>query len=334
MGEPSIGLVMAAYNARRYLESSIASIAEQDYKEFVCCIVDDGSTDGTANAARAMIGNDPRFLVVEMAHGGLPRARNFGVAHLPHTKYLSFPDSDDLYYPHAYAVLAEAAEAFGGAGAHAIADEIDMEGNPLRPGVFAEKGRGRSIIRHNRYHRLDLASPSTFDSMVQWCTVYPPGLALSRRDYFDEVGGFDESLWQFEDWDFLIRVSRLSGYAFVNDVVVKYRRHAGQMTSNHALGMAMDEFVRAKTANSSLNSHSQRQVARRAWRGAELRFSVDMARLAVEEIKKGKLVSACGALLQVGSHLTRFVTGPLHVRMPHEPVGRFTINQSAPDAIA
>jgi hypothetical protein len=100
--------------------SSIESIVEQEHREFACRIVDDGSTDGTAELDRALTADDPRFHVVEMEHGGLPKARNFGVSQLPPTKYLSFPDADDLYFSHAYRVLFEAAEAFGGAAAHAM----------------------------------------------------------------------------------------------------------------------------------------------------------------------------------------------------------------------
>jgi hypothetical protein len=119
----------------------------------------------------------------------------------------------------------------------------------------------------------------------------------------------------FEDWDFLVRIFRLGDYAFVDDVIVRYRRHPGQMT-NHVYGMAMDEFVRAKTLKSSLNSRDQLKAVRRAWRGAEVRFSFDMGKVMFRELKKGRLIPACGALMQVITHAARFIVGPVGVRIP------------------
>lgn len=78
-----MGLVMAAYNATTYLESAITTVINQVFTDFVCFVVDDGSTDGTAALARRLTSNDHRFVVEEFDHGGQSRARNFGVSRLP-----------------------------------------------------------------------------------------------------------------------------------------------------------------------------------------------------------------------------------------------------------
>ena len=85
MEEATVGLVMAAYNSRPFIENSIKTVINQDFTDFVCCIVDDGSTDGTAVVARSLVERDNRFIVVEQVHSGVSVARNFGASQLPST---------------------------------------------------------------------------------------------------------------------------------------------------------------------------------------------------------------------------------------------------------
>jgi glycosyltransferase involved in cell wall biosynthesis len=67
-------------------------------------IVDDGSTDDTAQLASALIEGDDRFTLVSQANGGVASARNLGLANLGETvRWVSFPDSDDRLHPDALA---------------------------------------------------------------------------------------------------------------------------------------------------------------------------------------------------------------------------------------
>ena len=111
---------MAAYNATAYLQEAVEAVMKQDFTDFSCRIVDDGSTDGTADLARRLTAEDSRFVVEEVVHGGQSAARNFGASRLPGTEYLSFPDADDVWRPDALRSLVESADAFDGVGAHAL----------------------------------------------------------------------------------------------------------------------------------------------------------------------------------------------------------------------
>src|SRR5664280_1875446 len=140
-----VGLVMAAYNARRYLARALQGVANQEMADFVCCIVDDGSTDGTGDLARELTADDPRFMVIEQKNEGQASARNHGVRLLPQTKYLNFPDADDIWHPDALRTLVDAADAHGGVGSHALADQVDVDDNPHQPGAFIALGRDRFV---------------------------------------------------------------------------------------------------------------------------------------------------------------------------------------------
>jgi glycosyltransferase involved in cell wall biosynthesis len=295
---------MAAHNATAFLEEAVEAVMKQDFADFACRIVDDGSVDGTADLARRLTVHDSRFVVDEVIHGGQSTARNFGVSQLPATEYLSFPDADDVWRPDALSSLIEAADAFDGVGAHGLADVIDSDGIAPGDDRFVRFGRRRVTVRRLKKHPIPLDQPSSFDSLLWSCTVYPPGVWLLRRDAFERLGGFDPGLLHLEDWDLQIRASRLGDFAFVNTVVVDYRRHPAQITANGNADYALGP-LRDKTVRSPLNTPHQRKAAALAWRACEFRNAVGSARLILEDSKH-----AFTHVLRTVSSLIRALAGP------------------------
>jgi len=301
---------MAAYNAAPFISEAILSVVDQEFADFVCCIVDDGSQDGTSDIARRLTADDHRFKVIDQAHGGVSSARNLGVSQLPPTKYLSFPDADDVWHNGALRTLVEAASALGGAGAHALGDQIDAQGKPYRPGSFIEFGRGRVVSKHLRRHSVPLDRPSKFESLVHSCTVYPPGLWLVSRSVFELTGGFDNWFQNFEDWDLVIRSSRFGDFAFVNEVIVDYRAHPAQASTNSVAHKYFNSVL-AKSFKSSLNTPSQRKAVLSAWRTQEWGHAVEHLRRSVKEPRV-----ALKSAPRAGLCLFRCVAGPIKVPAP------------------
>lgn len=103
---PRLTVVVPVYNVEQYLEECLRSIAAQTLAELDVVMVDDGSTDASADIARAFAARDPRFRLVSQDNGGLGHARNTGARHAdPATPYLAFADSDDVLPPRAYEQL-------------------------------------------------------------------------------------------------------------------------------------------------------------------------------------------------------------------------------------
>jgi glycosyltransferase involved in cell wall biosynthesis len=305
---PMAGLVMAAYNATPYLEKAVEGILNQEFPDFVCRIVDDGSTDGTADMARDLTSHDSRFMVDTIDHGGQSVARNVGVSKLPATRYVSFPDADDVWHKDALSALIGAAEGFDGVGAHALATTIDVNGNAFDGGDFTQHGRDRMMFRMLRKQRLPVERPSSFDSLLCSCTVYPPGVWALRRDVFDRIGGFDPQIRLFEDWDLQIRASRLGELAFLDKIVVNYRRHPTQVSSSFSAVDAV-AALRDKTVKSPLNSKTQLRAAAVVWRANELRNAWRSARVIAQRPERaGKEVRNAFV------HLLRSLAGPRLVR--------------------
>jgi glycosyltransferase involved in cell wall biosynthesis len=77
---PSVSVVMAVYDVSKYIESAIASALAQTLEDLEVIVVDDGSSDGTAELAERMGVEDPRVRVIRLPHAGPVPALNRGIA--------------------------------------------------------------------------------------------------------------------------------------------------------------------------------------------------------------------------------------------------------------
>ena len=106
---PEISVIVPVYNEKQYLAECVGSILAQTFSDFELLLVDDGSTDGSAETERRLEA-DPRVRAAAKPHGGLGDTRNFG-AKIARGKYLVFVDSDDWVEPFMLHDLYAAAEA-------------------------------------------------------------------------------------------------------------------------------------------------------------------------------------------------------------------------------
>lgn len=92
-----ISVIVPVYNVEKYLSECLLSLKNQTYKNIEIIMVNDGSTDGSANICREFCDCDNRFSLIEQANQGLGAARNAGIDRAA-GKYLCFVDSDDLVH--------------------------------------------------------------------------------------------------------------------------------------------------------------------------------------------------------------------------------------------
>lgn len=107
---PLISIVVPIYNAEKYIEDCIRSIAQQTYTNIEVILVNDGSHDKSPEICKEWIleNNDPRFRLVSKDNGGLSDARNFGIEHCSkESDFVIFVDSDDEILPECVSALVE-----------------------------------------------------------------------------------------------------------------------------------------------------------------------------------------------------------------------------------
>jgi hypothetical protein len=98
MDSPALSVVMPVWNGEAFLEEAVGSILNQTLTEFEFLIIDDGSTDRTAEILAKYQSNDSRIRVFRLEHGGIVAALNFGVEQA-RSQWVARMDSDDISHP-------------------------------------------------------------------------------------------------------------------------------------------------------------------------------------------------------------------------------------------
>lgn len=101
---PLITVVLPIYNMERYLEECLDSIVAQEFTDFECVMVDDGSSDRSVEIARRFVDKDSRFRLIQQANKGVSVARNIALESTS-APYVTFVDSDDWLCPNHFAEL-------------------------------------------------------------------------------------------------------------------------------------------------------------------------------------------------------------------------------------
>jgi CDP-glycerol glycerophosphotransferase len=149
---PRISVVVAFFNNEDDLGDCLDSIAAQSFADLEVIMVDDGSTDHSAQIARAKAAADPRFTLLQPEHGGPGGARNRGVERA-RGEFLAFVDGDDVLPANAYELLLHALERSGSDFVSGAVYRVGPKGiNPSALHSLALKGRqtGTHITRTPR----------------------------------------------------------------------------------------------------------------------------------------------------------------------------------------
>lgn len=210
----TVSVVIPTYNYGRFIAEAIGSVLEQTHQPIEIVVVDDGSTDDTANVV-VSFGDKVKY--VRQENAGVCSARNRGVAESS-GEFVAFLDADDIMEPTS---LEKQLEKFD-------AEEVGLVHCGLR---LFDSETNRTIKL-----QLEGGEDRVADDLLLWegPGIAGPGAVVVRRESFNAVGGFDTRMKVGEDWDFCYRVARMYKVAFVPEALVNYRSHAGAAHRNVA----------------------------------------------------------------------------------------------------
>lgn len=141
---PRVSVVVPIFNVAAYLDACLQSVAQQTLNDLEVVMVDDGSTDNSADIARAMAERDSRFRLVSKPNGGLGSARNAGFDAAT-GEFLFFLDSDDVLPRHALELLLASLDKSGSDFASGNVRRLTSYG--ISPALFLGDVFQRSRIR-------------------------------------------------------------------------------------------------------------------------------------------------------------------------------------------
>lgn len=206
MSHPRVSIVMPVYNGARFIAEALASVQREPGIEAEIIVVDDGSTDETTRVVSSISERDQRIRLLQCEHRGVSPTRNVGVRAAT-GEYVTFLDSDDICPPGRIARQAR-----------------KLAGRPDAAAVI-----GETLLFEELTEDLQPA-PGTRYLQILTVTLHS---ALFRRDVFDRLGLFDETLAHSEDFDFFLRLAEAETPLVIEtEVASLYRRHPGSMTTN------------------------------------------------------------------------------------------------------
>ncbi|MEM9232252.1 MAG: glycosyltransferase family A protein [Pseudomonadota bacterium] len=206
---PWVSVIIPARNAGPYIGQTLTSLAAQQVA-FEAIVINDGSSDTTAEVVAAHSAKDPRFTLIEGPAKGVSAARNAGFEQTS-APWVLYLDADDLLTADALGRFIDTAEnapvaALGGVS------RISEDGSAL-PGdsnldLVPQRDHLSALLRKN--------------------FVVNGGALLIRRSVIEEVGGYDTSLAYGEDWEFWCRLAERGDFATVpGGAVLLYRQLPG-----------------------------------------------------------------------------------------------------------
>ena len=210
----TVSVIIPTYNRAWIVRDAIDSVLGQTYADFELIVVDDGSTDRTPQILDAY---GDRLRVIRQANQGVSAARNRGIGESS-GPLIALLDSDDIWLPKKLAV------------------QVDFfKRNPAALICQTEEIWIRNGLRVNPGKRHRKPSGMIFERSLELCLVSPSAVMV-RRELFEKVGLFDESLPACEDYDLWLRVGcRFSVHLIDKPLTIKRGGHEDQLSRQSSL---------------------------------------------------------------------------------------------------
>jgi glycosyltransferase involved in cell wall biosynthesis len=209
--QPLVSVVLPTHNMARFLGQALESVLGQTYPHLEVHVIDDGSTDNPREAIAPLL-LDQRVIFHSIPQSGQGKAKNVGIR-AARGQFIAFLDADDLW---SLDKLERQLPLFTRPEIGVVYSDfqrVDITGAPLPT--------SRSKVRVGRI---------TNELLIE---NFVTGMAsVVRRECFDAVGAFDETLPMGIDYDLWLRISTKFEFAYLDHVTYLYRFWGGQMSRN------------------------------------------------------------------------------------------------------
>lgn len=232
----NVSVIVPVYNGQKYIMAAIKSALDQTFKDIEVIIVDDGSTDRTAEIVLSFH-DHVKYIYQENA--GAAKARNQGVA-ASSGEYLAFLDCDDIWFPGKLERQVKLLDDRQEIGIVSADMQYISEDGELEP-------------EFERGVRLD--DPFCREFMSGFWLL--PSVLCVRRSAYDHAGGFDSGFCAAgaEDLEFAVRLMQRTKIHYMDEVVGLYRRHPS--STNRVAMDANNEYMFIRLAELFANDEKK-----------------------------------------------------------------------------
>jgi cellulose synthase/poly-beta-1,6-N-acetylglucosamine synthase-like glycosyltransferase len=215
---PKVSVVMSVYNGERFLRQAVESILDQTLTDFEFIVVDDGSTDGTAEILSSYAEADPRLRIITQENRGLIQSLNRAIG-AAQGEYMARMDADDISMPERLTVQVRWLDSHPQVAMLGTRyDEIDEHGKVVRRG--------------NRYVGSALVERALLQGNF---SVFCHGSVMFRRTCFEHIGGYREQFKHAEDYDLWLRMAEHYELDNLAETLYQHRLRLDSVSFEHFL---------------------------------------------------------------------------------------------------
>jgi glycosyltransferase involved in cell wall biosynthesis len=266
----TVSAVIPTFNCSKYIVDAVESALKQTSVDLEVIVVDDGSTDDTAERL-ACFGDRIRYIRQE--NGGPSKARNRGIREAK-GELIAFLDADDRWLPHKTAKQVELLEQRPKVGL-------------VHTGIFvcSEETGEQWVGPADRTPFTGYCYPRIF-----WGHAVPPSAAMIRKSVFDQVGVFDEMIRgpSYEDQDLWLRIAREYEFAYIPEPLIIYRVHGANGSLNLQRNVEDEYRVLVKTLREDPSLWTKLDRARARQKLYGLAFSSGYGRVHAGETRRAR----------------------------------------------
>jgi GT2 family glycosyltransferase len=224
---PTLSVAMSVYNGERFLEEAINSILAQTFGDFEFLVLDDGSTDGTADIIRGYAAQDHRVRPIIRENRGLVVSLNQLLAEA-RAPIVARMDADDNAATERFATqLAFLADHPDHGVVGCWSQDMDENGAPYRAG-----GRDHPVTHEELLDNIRHGGPLLCHPSVMY-----------RRDLVLAAGGYHAAFRHCEDLDLWLRLASATRIANIPQRLIRYRHYMGQVSKRHATEQAVGAAI-------------------------------------------------------------------------------------------
>jgi glycosyltransferase involved in cell wall biosynthesis len=227
--EPLISVIVTTYNHEKYIAEAVGSVLRQTFGDFEAVVIDDGSSDRTAEVVRSF--SEPRIRYLHQANQGPSAATNTALAAC-RGKYIAFMSGDDVIRPDR---LCKQLEAYGRGPTRVLfagVEFIDDDGRPLEGDFYPEIIKEPNLTRARLFAQLFDSGPSFFGVT-----------AFTERRVLTECGPDDPALFQTQDYARWIHLLKRYEFEVLPDRLYRFRIRTGW---ENLSGPQADKQIRAR----------------------------------------------------------------------------------------
>jgi glycosyltransferase involved in cell wall biosynthesis len=222
---PLLSIVTPSYNLGAYLERAISSVLSQNYDNFEYWVIDGGSTDNTIEILKKY-SKIPRFKHkfhwISEPDSGQTNALNKGLKRAK-GEWFAWLNADDYYEGGAFSIVAKTARTTKAAL---------LYGN---------------CLTHGKKNELNVPPQKIpYETFLIGNPIYGPS-AFFRKSVVDSLGGFDEDLFLWMDYDMFMRIAKAHEMQYINDLLAHFVQRDGQKSRSNEERLYLEaEYVKHK----------------------------------------------------------------------------------------